>query len=154
MTANTVCVPEVLLLSRCETQGRGADGDMSESRDDTRRADAGRDDAGQDGGTPRDGANNDQEFPVAGFGHALHLLLMAIAKTNASVGPLLDEFTAKHADYLRELQQSAGSGEPAQATDNFILASRLIYKRLSDLQARQAAARSDAEHTPAVARLH
>lgn len=154
MTLNTVSATEVLLLLRCEKQGRGADGDMSESRDDTRRADAGRDDAGQDGGTPRDGANNDQEFPVAGFGHALHLLLMAIAKTNASVGPLLDEFTAKHADYLRELQQSAGGGEPAQATDNFILASRLIYKRLSDLQARQAAARSDAERSPAVARLH
>jgi hypothetical protein len=153
MTANTVCAPEVLLLSLCETQGRGADGDMSESRDDTRRADAGRDDAGQDGGTPRDGANNDQEFSVAGFGHALHLLLMAIAKTNAAVGPLLDEFTAKHADYLRELQ-GAGGGEPAQATDNFILASRLIYKRLSDLQTRQAAARSDGERAPAAARLH
>ena len=154
MTSNTVSATEVLLLLRCEKRGRGADGDMSESRDDTRRADAGRDDAGQDGGTPREGANNDQEFPVAGFGHALHLLLMAIAKTNASVGPLLDEFTAKHADYLRELQQGAGAGEPAQATDNFILASRLIYKRLSDLQARQAAARSDAERSPAVARFH
>lgn len=126
---------------------------MSDSRDDTRRADAGRDDAGQDGATPREGAT-DQEFPIAGFGHALHLLLMAIAKTNAAVGPLLDEFTAKHADYLRELQESAGGGEPAQATDNFILASRLIYKRLSDLQARQAAARREHDSAPVAARLH
>lgn len=96
----------------------------------------------------------DQDFPVAGFGHALHLLLRAIAKTNPSVGPLLDEFTAMHADYLRELQDSAGEGQPAQATDNFVLATRLIYKRLSDLQSRQAASHRGEERVPAAARIH
>jgi len=96
----------------------------------------------------------DQEFPVAGFGHALHLLLRAIAKTNASVGPLLDEFTAMHADYLRDLKSASGGEQPAQATDNFVLASRLIYKRLSDLQSRQAAKQRNEEHVPVAARLH
>lgn len=99
-------------------------------------------------------AATDQEFPVAGFGHALHLLLRAIAKTNASVGPLLDEFTAMHANYLRELQAAAGAGGPAQATDNFVLATRLIYKRLADLQTRQSAAHRSDERAPADARLH
>jgi hypothetical protein len=96
----------------------------------------------------------DQEFPVAGFGHALHLLLRAISKTNAAVGPLLDEFTAMHADYLRELQAAAGGEQPAQATDNFVLASRLIYKRLSDLQARQANAQRGDDRAPAAASIH
>ena len=96
----------------------------------------------------------DQEFPVAGFGHALHLLLRAIAKTNASVGPLLDEFTAMHADYLRDMQAVAGGEQPAPATDNFVLASRLIYKRLSDLQSRQAAKQRADEQLPVAARLH
>ena len=82
----------------------------------------------------------DQDFPIAGFGHALHLLLMAIAKTNPAVGTLLDEFTSMHADYLRDLKTAAGGEAPAQATDNFVLASRLIYKRLSDQQSRQHAA--------------
>ena len=95
----------------------------------------------------------DQDFPVAGFGHALHLLLRAIAKTNSSVGPLLDEFTAMHAGYLQELQSAAGAA-PAQATDNFVLATRLIYKRLADLQSRQSAAHRSDERAPADARLH
>jgi hypothetical protein len=99
-------------------------------------------------------ASGDQDFPIAGFGHALHLLLMAIARTNPSVGALLDEFTAMHADYLQDLKTTSGGEAPAQATDNFVLASRLIYKRLSDLQTRQQAALHLDERVPAEASIH
>lgn len=96
----------------------------------------------------------DQDFPIAGFGHALHLLLMAIAKTNPAVGPMLDEFTSMHADYLRDLKTTSGGDEPAQATGNFVLASRLIYKRLSDQLSRQQAAQRSEERAPAAASIH
>jgi hypothetical protein len=104
--------------------------------------------------TDSDQAAPNQDFPIAGFGHALHLLLMAIAKTNPSVGALLDEFTSMHADYLRDLKTASGGESPAQATDNFVLASRLIYKRLSDLQTHQAAAARNDERMPAAASIH
>lgn len=96
----------------------------------------------------------DQDFPIAGFGHALHLLLMAIAKTNPGVGPLLDEFTAMHSDYLRDLKTANGGEEPAQATDNFVLASRLIYKRLSDQLTRQQASLRSEDRVPTAASIH
>lgn len=111
------------------------------------------DDTNQGGDGAADAAG-EQDFPIAGFGHALHLLLMAIARTNPSAGPLLDEFTAMHADYLRDLKTASGGGAPAQATDNFVLASRLIYKRLSDLQSRQAASSRSDERVPAAASIH
>ncbi|CAN5145995.1 hypothetical protein BH11PSE14_BH11PSE14_17070 [soil metagenome] len=96
----------------------------------------------------------EHDFPIAGFGHALHLLLMAIAKTNPSVGSLLDEFTSMHADYVQDLKTASGGDAPAQATDNFVLANRLIYKRLSDqLERQQANQRSD-ERVPAAASIH
>lgn len=97
---------------------------------------------------------SDPDFPIAGFGHALHLLLMAIAKTNPAVGSLLDEFTSMHADYLRDLRTAAGGEDPAQATDNFVLASRLIYKRLSDQLSRQQAAQHSEHRVPAQASIH
>ena len=96
----------------------------------------------------------DQDFPIAGFGHALHLLLMAIAKTNPAAGPLLDEFTSMHADYLRDLKTASGGENPAQATDNFVLASRLIYRRLSDQLSRQQAAQRNGDRAPAAASIH
>jgi len=96
----------------------------------------------------------DQDFPIAGFGHALHLLLMAIAKTNPAVGNLLDEFTSMHADYLRDLATANGGEEPAKATDNFVLASRLIYKRLSDQLSRQQASQRSEDRVPAAASIH
>ena len=43
------------------------------------------------------------ELDSAGFAHGLHLLLLAIARTNPAVGALLDEFTSMHAEYLAEL---------------------------------------------------
>ena len=96
----------------------------------------------------------DQDFPIAGFGHALHLLLMAIAKTNPAVGALLDEFTSMHADYLRDLKTANGGEAPAQATDNFVLASRLIYKRLSDQLTREQGAQRSEDRVPSAASIH
>jgi hypothetical protein len=46
------------------------------------------------------------ELDSAGFAHGLHLLLLAIARTNPAVGALLDEFTSMHAEYLAEMQRS------------------------------------------------
>src|SRR4249920_2828240 len=51
------------------------------------------------------------ELDSAGFAHGLRLLLLAIARTNPSVGALLDEFTATHAEYLSELQALARDSE-------------------------------------------
>ena len=49
---------------------------------------------------------------------------------------------------------ASGGDAPAQATDNFVLASRLIYKRLSDqLERQQSNQRSD-ERTPAATSIH
>lgn len=78
----------------------------------------------------------------AGFAHALNLLLLAIGKGNPAVGALLDEFTALHADYLAQLQalaRESNSDEHLQALENFSQSARLIYKRLSALDAEQSA---------------
>jgi hypothetical protein len=73
-----------------------------------------------------------------GFAHALNLLVLAIRRTNPSVGPLLDEFTSMHADYLRQLRAlppDAPERTPLLAA--FQVAARQIYQRLSELQAEQ-----------------
>lgn len=85
----------------------------------------------------------DRAFPdlaleSAGFAHGTNLLLLAIAKTNPAVGALLDEFTAMHAEYLAELQALAReSDEHLQVLEKFSQAAKLIYKRLSALDAEQ-----------------
>jgi hypothetical protein len=59
------------------------------------------------------------ELDSAGFAHGLHLLLLAIARTNPAVGALLDEFTSMHAEYLAELQQLArGCGVTCRCWSN------------------------------------
>ena len=92
----------------------------------------------------------------AGFAHALNLLLLAIGKTNPAVGALLDEFTATHAEYLGELQGLARESEQyLQTLQTFATASKLIYKRLSALDAEQSAAvRADYEAPATSVRLH
>lgn len=77
----------------------------------------------------------------AGFAHALNLLLLAIGKANPAVGALLDEFTSMHAEYLAEVQALAReSDEYLQVMEKFSEASKLIYKRVSTLDANQSSA--------------
>ena len=92
----------------------------------------------------------------AGLAHGLNLLLLAVAKTNPSVGPLLDEFTAMHAEYLAEIQALAReSDEHLKVLEKFSEAAKLIYKRLSVLDAEQSAAlRTAVEHPSSSARIH
>ena len=74
-----------------------------------------------------------------GFAHALNLLVLAIRRTNPSVGPLLDEFTSMHADYLGQLRAlPPESPEHARVLADFQAAARQVYRRLSELQAEQA----------------
>jgi hypothetical protein len=74
-----------------------------------------------------------------GFAHAFNLLVLAIRRTNPSVGPLLDEFTSMHADYLLQLRElPPDSPEHARLLADFQGAARQIYRRLSELQAEQA----------------
>jgi ATP/maltotriose-dependent transcriptional regulator MalT len=74
-----------------------------------------------------------------GFAHALNLLVLAIRRTNPSVGPLLDEFTSMHADYLVQLRElPPDSPEHARVLADFQHAARQIYRRLSELQAERA----------------
>lgn len=96
------------------------------------------------------------ELDSAGFAHGLNLLLLAIAKTNPAVGALLDEFTAMHAEYLAELQALArDSEEYLPVLEKFTRSARLIYKRLSALDADQSAAlRSQIAHPAASALIH
>jgi hypothetical protein len=96
------------------------------------------------------------ELDSAGFAHGLHLLLLAIAKTNPSVGALLDEFTATHAEYLAELQSLAReSDEYLPVLEKFTRSARLIYKRLSAIDAEQSAAlRAQAPQPWSSARVH
>ena len=85
-----------------------------------------------------------------GFAHALNLLVLAIRRTRPSVGPLLDEFTSTHADYLRQLRDlPADSPEHARLLADFQAAARQIYRRLSDLQAEQASALRQADSAAA-----
>jgi hypothetical protein len=80
------------------------------------------------------------ELDSAGFAHGLHLLLLAIARTNPSVGALLDEFTSMHAEYHAELQQLAREdADYVPVMENFARAARMIYQRLSALDAEQSA---------------
>ena len=88
-----------------------------------------------------------------GFAHALNLLVLAIRRTNPSVGPLLDEFTSMHADYLAQLRAlPPASEEHARLLADFQVAARQIYRRLSELQAEQAAPVAHA--APVAMRLH
>ena len=96
------------------------------------------------------------ELDSAGFAHGLHLLLLAIARTNPSVGALLDEFTSMHAEYLAELQSVAREQEQyLPVLEKFTRSARLIYQRLSALDAAQSAAlREQVSHPCASALLH
>ena len=96
------------------------------------------------------------ELDSAGFAHGLRLLLLAIARTNPSVGALLDEFTATHAEYLSELQALArDSEEYLPVLEKFTRSARLIYKRLSAIDAEQTAAlRAHPQHPWASALIH
>jgi hypothetical protein len=86
--------------------------------------------------------------------HALNLLVLAIRRTNPGVGPLLDEFTSMHADYLGQLRTlPPDSAEHARVLADFQAAARQIYRRLSELQAEQAAPLHAFASAP-TARLH
>jgi hypothetical protein len=96
------------------------------------------------------------ELDSAGFAHGLHLLLLAIARTNPAVGALLDEFTSMHADYLAELQAVAREDEAyLPVLEKFTRSARMIYQRLSHLDAEQAAnLREKQPHAAASSLLH
>jgi hypothetical protein len=92
----------------------------------------------------------DLDFESAGLAHGLNLLLLAIAKTNPAVGALLDEFTSMHAEYLAEIQALAReSVEHLEVLQKFSESSKLIYKRLSALDAEQSAALRAEQQGPA-----
>jgi hypothetical protein len=95
------------------------------------------------------------ELESAGFAHGLHLLLLAIARTNPSVGALLDEFTSMHADYLLELQAwHARTNAYLQVLEQFTRSSaRTIYQRLSRIDAEQSAALREHLGYPAASAL-
>ena len=87
------------------------------------------------------------ELDSAGFAHGLHLLLLAITRTNPAVGALLDEFTSRHAEYLAELQTLARErADYVPVLEKFTRSARMIYQRLSQLDSEQAA--SLREHAP------
>ena len=96
------------------------------------------------------------ELDSAGFAHGLHLLLLAIARTNPAVGALLDEFTAMHAEYLAELQALAREdADYLPVLEKFSRSARLIYQRLSKLDGEQSSAlREQLQHPAAAALLH
>jgi hypothetical protein len=98
----------------------------------------------------------EMELDSAGFAHGLHLLLLAIARTNPTVGTLLDEFTSMHAEYLADLQAVAREQEEyLPVLEKFTRSAKLIYQRLSTLDAEQSAAlREQAAHPFASALLH
>jgi hypothetical protein len=101
-------------------------------------------------------ALTDVELDSAGFAHGLHLLLLAIARTNPSVGALLDEFTSMHAEYLAELQAVAREkDEYLPVLEKFSRSARLIYQRLSAIDAEQSASlREKLAHPIASALVH
>lgn len=98
----------------------------------------------------------DAEPGSEGFAHALNLLVLAIRRTNPAVGPLLDEFTSMHADYLAELRKlPPDSEEHRRSLDRFAEAARQIYKRLSTLDREQSSALRETQPSMASsARLH
>ena len=80
------------------------------------------------------------ELDSAGFAHGLHLLLLAIARTNPAAGALLDEFTSMHAEYYAELQQLAREDAAyVPVLEQFARSARAIYQRLCAVDAEQAA---------------
>lgn len=82
----------------------------------------------------------DADPGTEGFAHALNLLVLAIRRTNPAVGPLLDEFTSMHADYLTALRDlPPQSDEQQRSLERFTQAARQIYKRLSGLDNEQSA---------------
>ena len=91
-----------------------------------------------------------------GVTHALTLLLLAVSRTNSSVGALLDEFTAMHADYLSELRDSGVAADQVERIIKaFQAASKDIYKQLSALESEQAVAeRREVDSQPTSARVH
>ena len=97
-------------------------------------------------------SNFDESIPdmaadPAGVAHALNLLLLALAKTNPAVGILLDEFTSMHTEYLARLQALAKDSDARlESLKHFTTSAKLIYKRLSALDAEQASALRDAQH--------
>ena len=101
-------------------------------------------------------ALTDVELDSAGFAHGLHLLLLAIARTNPSVGAMLDEFTSMHAEYLAELQAVAReTDEYLPVLEKFSRSARLIYQRLSAIDAEQSASLREQLALPcASARVH
>jgi len=96
------------------------------------------------------------ELDSAGFAHGLHLLLLAIARTNPSVGALLDEFTSMHAEYLAELQAVAREDDAyLPVLEKFTRSARMIYQRLSQIDAEQSATlRERLAHPLASAMVH
>ena len=98
----------------------------------------------------------EMELDSAGFAHGLHLLLLAIARTNPSVGALLDEFTSMHAEYLAELQAVAREDEAyLPVLEKFSRSARMVYQRLSQIDAEQSATlRENLQHPFASALLH
>ncbi|MEO8161826.1 MAG: hypothetical protein ABI588_10435 [Arenimonas sp.] len=96
------------------------------------------------------------ELDSAGFAHGLHLLMLAIARTNPAVGALLDEFTSMHAEYLAELQALArDSEEYLPVLEKFSRSARLIYQRLSTLDGEQSSSlRSQPPHPAISALIH
>ena len=96
------------------------------------------------------------ELESAGFAHGLHLLLLAIARTNPAAGALLDEFTSMHAEYHAELQQLAReNADYVPVMEQFARSARMIYKRLAALDdAQSAQLRSQPEFAFASERLH
>lgn len=91
-----------------------------------------------------------------GVAHALTLLLLAVARTDSSVGALLDEFTAMHADYLAQLRARGGdAGQLERVIEAFQVASKDIYRQLSALESEQAVAeRNEQETIPPSLRVH
>jgi hypothetical protein len=96
------------------------------------------------------------EMDSAGFAHGLHLLLLAIARTNPAVGALLDEFTSMHAEYLAGLQAKArDSEEYLPVLEKFSRSARLIYQRLSRLDGEQSSTlRAQSQHPAMSALIH
>jgi len=96
------------------------------------------------------------ELDSAGFAHGLHLLLLAIARINPAVGPLLDEFTSMHAEYLAELQAVAREDDAyLPVLEKFTRSARMIYQRLSQIDAEQSATlRERLAHPLASAMVH
>ncbi len=94
------------------------------------------------------------ELDSAGFAHGLHLLLLAIARTNPAAGALLDEFTAMHAEYLAELQGLAREDAAwLPVLEKFTRSARLIYQRLSSIDAEHSAALREQLQQPCASAL-